>query len=97
MATKIVKPNKNQKIVLQVTKTCICIVKAVKNTQVARFQKILVLTSEKKKVKGKSKCAIYHHGYLSNYQCFKDHYNLIAVDLSKQNEWNCKQIFAGRW
>ena len=39
----------------------------------------------------------YTTGYLLDYQCFKGHYNLAAVDLSKQNEWNCKQIFAGRW
>ena len=28
----------------------------------------------------------YTTGCLLDYQCFKDHYQLIAVDLSKQNE-----------
>ena len=28
----------------------------------------------------------YTSGCLLDYQYFKDHYNLIAIDLSKQNE-----------
>ena len=40
-----------------ITKICICIVKTVKNIQITRFQKKLVLIS-KNKIKGKSKCAI---------------------------------------
>ena len=51
------KPNKNKKVFASY-KTCICIAKTVKNTQVTRFQKKLVLIS-KSKIKGKSKCAIY--------------------------------------
>ena len=42
---------------LQVTKTCTCIVKTVKNIQEPRFQKKLVLIS-KNRIKGKSKCPI---------------------------------------
>ena len=49
------KPDK--KIVFTNYKTCICIVKTVKNTQVTRFQKKFVLIS-KNKIKGKSKGAI---------------------------------------
>ena len=50
------KPDK--KIVFTNYKTCICIVKTVKNTQVTRFQKKFVLIS-KNKIKGKTKGVIY--------------------------------------
>ena len=30
----------------------------------------------------------YRTGYLLDYQYFKDHYNLIAIDLSKQKEFD---------
>ena len=39
VSVKEYKPNKKQKQFLQITKTCICIIKTVKKTQVTRFQK----------------------------------------------------------
>ena len=51
------KTSKKQKIVFTSYKTCICIVKTVKNIWITHFQNKLVLIS-KNKIKGKSKCAL---------------------------------------
>ena len=48
------------------------------NDQIKKYDEIRKITTEKRDD--------YTTGCLLDYQCFKDHYQLIAVDLSKQKE-----------